>query len=276
MKTSRLILFLALMGCASDDGELPVEDGGTEVGEIKGDGTDLAFTEIDDGLDPGAEATRRVFTSAEAYEEFFGRAAPSDVDWDKDWVALFHAGAKPTGGYAASFKRVYVSQTGKTLQIVTSLSSPGDDCFTTQAITTPFVVVRFPRPASNPGRVRFYRDDVTRSCSSAQPVLVTEEDAGGTVSARVGQDIRLELPANPTTGYRWKVTSTNRSFGYPFREDFAPSSDAVGAGGTQIFVWRTSGPLPLAGSHRVTLGYQRGDEAPTRTFEFTVEIAEEQ
>ena len=279
-KATSLALLLSLFcaACTSDDGELPGDEGiaGEENADSKGDRDELSVTALDADVEfaPGAEI-RKVITSADGYEAYFGSAAPSDVDWSKEWVAFYSAGGKPTGGYSAAITRVTVSESGKTLKLVTSLSSPGDDCFTTQATTNPYTLVRFPKPASEPSRARFYRDDKTVSCTVPTLVEIGDADDGKTFAVIVGQDIVVHLSANPTTGYRWRVTSTNRTFGYPVSDLFQVGGSAVGAGGTQTLTWKTTGPLNLVGTHTVELAYARtAEETPDKTFSFTVEIAE--
>ena len=106
-------------------------------------------------------------------------------------------------------------------------------------------------------------------------VVVTEAAKGKTIKVKEGQDLTLALPGNPTTGYQWKVISTDRTFGYP-TEKFSPGGPGVGSGGTSQFVWKTkNGPLSMVGKHQVTLEYARpfGARTPdTKTFSFTVDV----
>ncbi|MBK6694078.1 MAG: protease inhibitor I42 family protein [Myxococcales bacterium] len=112
-------------------------------------------------------------------------------------------------------------------------------------------------------------------------VDVTERDDDTTLSVEKGKSVRVTLPANATTGYAWRVTSTNRTFGYPSPRDgtYEGAHDGpVGSGGHQVFVWKTNGAhLEAAATvHRVTLEYRRSfenDETPAqRTFSFGVKI----
>lgn len=107
------------------------------------------------------------------------------------------------------------------------------------------------------------------------PVTLFEEHNGSTVQAKVGQDIVLRLPENPSAGYRWYVTSTNRTFGYPEKTfEGAGSNGPVGASGTAVMTWKTDGPLDKVGTHTVKLKYSRGENgAASKTFEFTVTIS---
>lgn len=117
-------------------------------------------------------------------------------------------------------------------------------------------------------------------------VIATESDAGKTVQVTEGDDFVLELVANGTTGYQWKVTDTDRSFAYPYASPYeAPSaSGPVGAGGTQVFKWSTVGVSDAAGTpavsklgkHEITVEYRRPWESPAapaaKSFSITVEV----
>lgn len=106
-------------------------------------------------------------------------------------------------------------------------------------------------------------------------VNIVESDNGKTIEARKGLDIVVSLGASPSAGYSWKVTSTDRSFGYPVKDEFiADNPNSVGGGGIQKFTWTTNQPfLSAGGTHRVTLAYGRSwENKPEKTFTFTVRL----
>lgn len=106
---------------------------------------------------------------------------------------------------------------------------------------------------------------------------VTDADNGKTVTIAKGQSLLVKLQSNPTTGYKWAVTSTDRTFGYPASETFVKNGDAIGSGGLQRFTWKTVSPLDLVGTHNVTLEYKRPWEsnvAAAKTFKFTVKVVD--
>jgi inhibitor of cysteine peptidase len=108
-------------------------------------------------------------------------------------------------------------------------------------------------------------------------LAVTDADNGKTVTITKGQNLLLKLPSNPTTGYKWTVSSTDRTFGYPATESFTANGDAVGSGGIQKFTWKTNGPFDTVGTHKVTLQYSRSWEthvAPAKTFSFSVKVVD--
>ena len=71
------------IGCASSvsDGEL-LEDTGPDV--EKDDGSKLLLIRDKLVWDGQAERTTKVFTSQQAFEDFFGTAAPAEVDWNEE------------------------------------------------------------------------------------------------------------------------------------------------------------------------------------------------
>jgi predicted secreted protein len=120
-------------------------------------------------------------------------------------------------------------------------------------------------------------DDIT------QALLISESGNGKTFTVPKGKDIRVSLESNATTGYKWKVVSTSRTFGYPTPKDgeyITPADRPVGAGGRQVFLWKTTNPLlrPSATAHAVKLEYRRSfenDDTPAeKTFTFKIKIKE--
>jgi len=114
-------------------------------------------------------------------------------------------------------------------------------------------------------------DDASGS-DELRSAVFGEKHAGTTVKVKAGQSILLKLSADPSRGYAWSVTSTNRTFGYPEKEWFTEQPGAGGAGLT-TFRWRTDGPFPLVGEHAVTLAYRHADaDAAERQFSITFAV----
>lgn len=106
-------------------------------------------------------------------------------------------------------------------------------------------------------------------------LVIDTNDNGDTFVVPQGQSVRVELPSNRTTGYRWVVASTDRTFGYPSSDTYSSTSQSVGGGGVQKLTWKTSAPLLMLGKHKVVLEYRRPwDEnvKPAKTFSFAVTI----
>jgi inhibitor of cysteine peptidase len=102
---------------------------------------------------------------------------------------------------------------------------------------------------------------------------LTDADNGKTIAVNEGKQVVVNLASNPTTGYDWAVTSTDKSFGYPTTK-FFPASKATGSGGTTRLVWSTKTPFSLIGQHKVVLSYKRAWEskAAAKTFSFTIDV----
>ena len=70
------------------------------------------------------------------------------------------------------------------------------------------------------------------------PLALAKAESGTTQDLQIGQELRITLDANPTTGYQWDVVGEapaqiERS-GEP---RFTSASDALGAGGTQVWTF---------------------------------------
>lgn len=109
-----------------------------------------------------------------------------------------------------------------------------------------------------------------------------DSNNGKTITVEKGKDITVSLSSNASTGYKWSVVSTDRSFGYPTpmegTYEGARENARDGRGGSQTFVWKTDSPFLEPGSavHAVTLEYRRpfeSDATPAaKTFKFKVKI----
>jgi inhibitor of cysteine peptidase len=99
-----------------------------------------------------------------------------------------------------------------------------------------------------------------------------EKDNGASVPVQRDAKITIELNENPTTGYRWMITSIDEAFLVPAGDDFVPPDQkSRGAGGLRRFFFRAKS----AGSTALTLinkrAWQRDDQA-VGTFNLTIRI----
>lgn len=127
-------------------------------------------------------------------------------------------------------------------------------------------------------------DDVSQGDEALTALTITEAGNNKTFTVEKGKDVKVVLPANATTGYKWTVASTNRTFGYPTPKDGTyqggGANGPVGSGGKTTFVWKTNSPIlrPSTAAHKVVLEYRRpfeSDDAPAaKTFTFKVKIKE--
>ncbi len=108
--------------------------------------------------------------------------------------------------------------------------------------------------------------------SSPDPVTVTDQDAGKTVSLHKGDTLVVTLEGNPTTGYNWENTLADQSVlqqkGEP---EFVADSQALGAGGKISLAFEAVS----AGQTDLTLVYHRSWEKgvePLETYQVTVVV----
>jgi predicted secreted protein len=78
--------------------------------------------------------------------------------------------------------------------------------------------------------------------ASARQVRVTAADSGTTVRVRAGDTVRIALPANETTGYRWAITRRpRRTVARITFAAYQPGGGGMpGAGGTQVYRLRAA------------------------------------
>lgn len=94
---------------------------------------------------------------------------------------------------------------------------------------------------------------------------LTEADNERTVDLRVGESVRLTLPENATTGYRWTVDHFDREVVDPAGSEPHYAGGAVGSAGNVTFDFTAK----KAGSGEVALKYWRhfeGDGSIAKRF----------
>ena len=104
------------------------------------------------------------------------------------------------------------------------------------------------------------------------PISLSAKDTGSTQMMQVGQQLRLSLDSNPTTGYQWAVDG---DIPMPLAQSdeatFAASSSAIGSGGTEVWAFVAR----AAGQGTLKLKYWRSFEAttpPVKSFEVKVDV----
>lgn len=110
--------------------------------------------------------------------------------------------------------------------------------------------------------------------SPVKGTLITASSNGKTVNVHVGDEITVELRANPTTGYDWQLKPLNSKVAVQVGERVYKSSDPsgklVGAGGQEFYHFR----VQAAGSVTLHLENARPWEKgkpPAETFEVTLQ-----
>jgi inhibitor of cysteine peptidase len=112
-------------------------------------------------------------------------------------------------------------------------------------------------------------------CSRSSLTIAADKSYDGrTLNLRVGDGVKLSLPENPTTGYRWEFLAKPEpvcvivSDGY-VASGGAGGGGAVGSGGTHEWMFRAVSK----GTGGVSLAHRRPwekDVAPAQTFTLTV------
>lgn len=88
--------------------------------------------------------------------------------------------------------------------------------------------------------------------------LITQADNEKTIEMRTGDSLTIQLPENPTTGYRWSLDQHDPSTLAQVSEpSFAASGTAVGSGGGKTFKFAAK----AAGDSQVRLNLRRSWES---------------
>jgi inhibitor of cysteine peptidase len=103
-------------------------------------------------------------------------------------------------------------------------------------------------------------------------VELTAADDGSRLDMATGQQLRVVLDANPTTGYAWAIDGElPPQLEQVGEAEFGRSSDAIGAGGTEVWTFEAVEP----GEGRLALKYWRSfepDVVPVETFQVDVAV----
>jgi inhibitor of cysteine peptidase len=100
-----------------------------------------------------------------------------------------------------------------------------------------------------------------------------EKDDGALVRLRRGAKITIELEENPSTGYRWMISSIDKRFLVPEGDAFLTGDRmSPGAGGLRRFFFRAKAPGCTALSLINKRAWQRDDQA-VDSFKLAIQIA---
>ncbi len=69
-------------------------------------------------------------------------------------------------------------------------------------------------------------------------VLLVETDNGRTVDIRQGETVRVSLPENATTGYRWAIERFDEEFIEALATEPHYTASAIGSGGEVAFIFQ--------------------------------------
>lgn len=163
IRTACLLTALALVagGC----GSAPITGVPADASLVPDDRVDTLFDDSYSGID---ERQRRVVREsgawADAWEQLHEGRTPVPelpaVDFGESLVIVAAMGSRPSGGHVIAVESVH--RAGETLYVVVRETSPGENCVTTSALTTPATAVRLPRVS---GDVHFVEKESVSECS---------------------------------------------------------------------------------------------------------------
>ncbi len=101
-------------------------------------------------------------------------------------------------------------------------------------------------------------------------VTIDQSQDGKTVTVRVGETFSVQVPENPTTGYRWHLQPIADSALHLSQDEFAGRQTGYGAGGTRHWTFQVGRPTTA------TLEFELrppGGQTPEQVFRVTVVAA---
>jgi len=108
--------------------------------------------------------------------------------------------------------------------------------------------------------------------STAEPVKISEQDAGGTITLKTGDTLLVELDGNITTGFNWIPAQQDPVLLNQMGEtEVTPESGQLGAPGKIVLQFKAV----AQGQTLLHIDYKRSWETgvePEKTFEVTVVV----
>jgi hypothetical protein len=186
-----LVVGVGVAGCTADESEgdeLSAEvDDGLEGEAGKADGHTLAIRIVPGNIALPTvlleDEIYRVFESEDELEQVLQISNPG-IDFSTEWGVFYNPGLdRLLPGSRAWIDTVWISETGLTFQVRTTLEHNGTEC--PGRSTRPFRLVAVPAPEDPPPYTRFYRGERTRECAleSYDGVPFTEEEVEGALEA---------------------------------------------------------------------------------------------
>jgi inhibitor of cysteine peptidase len=104
------------------------------------------------------------------------------------------------------------------------------------------------------------------------PMTLTHADQGHSFTVQQGDEVVVRIASNATTGYEWAVAQIDSNvLTYQGSEYEAPSTNVVGAGGTQVLRFEATG----TGTSPLALKYWRpweGDASVVERYDVTITV----
>jgi inhibitor of cysteine peptidase len=98
-------------------------------------------------------------------------------------------------------------------------------------------------------------------------LVIDQAQNNGTFELQVGDSFRIELPENPTTGYRWQLPSPQTL--RILEDSFATSTAAPGSGGVRH--WTLAADTPAVIALRLELR-RSWEKQAVETFDATITV----
>jgi inhibitor of cysteine peptidase len=102
-------------------------------------------------------------------------------------------------------------------------------------------------------------------------LTLSETDNDRTVDIRLGETVRITLPENATTGYRWAIDRTSDELIESLGSEPRYTGNAVGSGGEIAFTFQAK----KIGTGEIVLKHWRhweGDASVTRRFRLRLNV----
>jgi len=126
--------------------------------------SDVPFQVMERGVNSGErEQGLKVIRTEKAFKEYLKDRgedtlpkAFKDIDWSKDQIVVVFGGEQPSGGYGVEVKKINKLDVQR-LEIEAQLIRPRPNTIVTQALTTPYIMIKMARQVAVI-RVRFILD----------------------------------------------------------------------------------------------------------------------
>jgi inhibitor of cysteine peptidase len=102
-------------------------------------------------------------------------------------------------------------------------------------------------------------------------LMLSESDNGQTMDIRVGESVRINLPENATTGYRWAIDHYDEEFIEALATEPRYKANAVGSGGEVAFIFKGKdiGPGEIVLKH---WRHWEGESSVTKRFRIRLNV----
>ncbi|MFO1434779.1 MAG: protease inhibitor I42 family protein [Candidatus Competibacteraceae bacterium] len=103
-------------------------------------------------------------------------------------------------------------------------------------------------------------------------ITLTQADQGKSITLQPGQTLVVELPENPTTGFRWAIARNDEETLALRKSDYKPAAGVgVGGGGRRTFTFIAKKPGSVVLQFKNWRKWE-GDSSVTRRFGVIVDV----